>query len=667
MTRLAFASAPWIFAAIAALGLWMTWALYLRAPLPVGARARRLLALLASLAWLALAWFGAGPLLQRDPNVYHPPAVVLALDASESHAALGAREAALGPLRAARAHYEALGFRVVEIAFGERAVAGLEAGDGGDARDVGELTSFSALARALDSLQIPNLQAVILASDGRASLGEGAWVSWPAPVHPLRLEVGSGAGARPEAQGERAELDWTRPEEGATLAVTWSASRSARAIQAELREGERTLWTGSLRKEPSTDAGPDWTPTTTEFRLPPSLARGARSSDPEGWSLFVRPAPNPFLQNDRVELRIDGRARAREVFVRPLSSLEERGLIDALRSGDSGGVSAEDPGALKLGAEDVLWTRAGAHAMGVPADGAGARMAYALAQEAPAGSGGAVFGPEARVAWREDGAEFLPASVLRLGDLGVSAEGLRLRAPGRDVEALAWAEQGGRKGLLLWRTPGTRTFGLVLPPLWRASFAPGGGEEIRMAASRWARGASAWARAHGRVRVSLPDPVIAGRPFALEARFPPGDPDYENTRRYELFEGGVLLAAATGRASARFDSVTLRASPSNGRALSLRQGSRIAWTGAARAWDARDLELRELGVDARALAGIAASSNGNIIRNENQSKIPWPSLRGGQARETRARPLPLAPAAFTLAAALLLCAAWALRKRLQLD
>jgi hypothetical protein len=660
MTRLAFASPPLLlafFAALAALGLWLTWALYFRANLPLGASARRALALLTALAWLALTWFGAGAALNRNPAVYHPPAVVLALDASESHAATGGREASEAALRGARAHYEGLGFKVVSLAFAESAAP--FSGDAADAagafeRFAGELTSFAALARALDSLQIPNLQAVLLASDGRASAAGAPSPSWSAPVYPLRIE---GAEGHPEAQGERAEVDWTHPEEGADLALHWSAGRRARAITAEILEGERTLWTGTLRAEASRDAATEWAPTLSEFRLPAALTRSAR---PEGWTLRVRPAANPVTQNDRVEIRFKGLSRAREILARPLSSLEERGLVDALRLGDSGAVFAGDLALVDAGAEDVVWVRAG---RSVPPGLAGAVIEYLPARGADdAAKGEELFGADARVQARGDGAEFLPAGVLRLGDLG--AEGLRLRSPGRDVEALAWVEEKGRKGLLLCRKPGTRAFGIALPPLWRPGFSAGAAPEARAAASRWVRGAAAWARAHGRARAALPDPVAAGRAFALEVRFPPGEDDFKNIQRYDLYDNGSLLASARGASLARFDSVTLRAGD---RSLSLRRGSRVVWTGAARVRAPRDLELGKLGVDGRALAEIAAASNGNIVRHEINSNVSWPVLPGGQARETRARSTPLAPAAVALAAALLLCAAWALRKRLQLD
>jgi hypothetical protein len=108
---------------------------------------------------------------------------------------------------------------------------------------------------------------------------------------------------------------------------------------------------------------------------------------------------------------------------------------------------------------------------------------------------GAAFGGDARVAWSDSGAAFLPPEVLRLADLGM--DGAVLRAPDSGVEALAWAEQDGRRGLLAWRprSARARAFGFAPPPLWRTGFqAEAPGAAVRETQGRWVRGVAAWAR-----------------------------------------------------------------------------------------------------------------------------------------------------------------------------
>ena len=50
--------------------------------MPLGIRWRRVLAALTVAAWLALAWFAVQPFWKLNPEIYHPPAVVLAVDES---------------------------------------------------------------------------------------------------------------------------------------------------------------------------------------------------------------------------------------------------------------------------------------------------------------------------------------------------------------------------------------------------------------------------------------------------------------------------------------------------------------------------------------------------------------------------------------------------------
>jgi hypothetical protein len=554
-----FSTSPWLFFLFAAPGLWLTWRLYFRSGIALGARRRRVLAALALAAWIALAWFAVQPFRKLDPDVYHRPAVVLAVDESASYAALGARDAAQAGVDSARRHYESRGFRVRVLGF----------------------TESARLGRALDSLAIPNLQAVLLWSDGRFHESPRGAPEWPAPVFPVKVP------ALAEAQGERAvvTLAPSGDRESAEMEIVWSGGLDA---VLELRAAGKTVWTQALAWPAGTDPGAR---ASRPFALPAPVAAllsGDAGARPWEWKALLRPRDprkNASVRNDTLDVQFRGLRRAREVFIRPLRSLEERGLVDALSS-DSAEVTAVFPQELGLRAGDVLWTRAGARA---PASGA-AKVEYHFPEDiAGTRMRASSFDGDARVSWRDSGAAFLPAEVLRLADLGMG--GAALPAPGSGVEALAWAEQDGRRGLLLWRAAvkgGAPVFGFAPPPLWRAGF-QGSAEAqgaVRETQGRWVRGVAAWAR-----------------------------------------------------------------------------GPRMLPQGPRRARDPFDAEMARLGTDEEILARMAAASGGSLLE-----KTSWPSLRGGQTRETRFRAAALAPAwPLVLLITALLCALWTLRKRFQID
>src|SRR5690606_17251987 len=106
-------------------GLWLTWRLYARPRGEQGSHrgVLRLLTVTATAVWMLLSWLVVAPVLRTQSDVYHPPVVVLALDESLSHAALGARDSSRRLLVVAQQHYEAQGFKVLRASFAERVVA----------------------------------------------------------------------------------------------------------------------------------------------------------------------------------------------------------------------------------------------------------------------------------------------------------------------------------------------------------------------------------------------------------------------------------------------------------------------------------------------------------------------------------------------------------------
>ncbi len=583
----------WLLPLFAAPGLWLTVRLY--------GRPRRLgLAFAYALAWILIGVLAVSPRWRFRSETWHAPLVVLAVDQSGSYAALGSQAIARASVRAARAHYEALGFTVRETAY--------------------------PLGR--DVASFPNLQAVLAWTDGRDS-SERRELPAPTPLFPVVVVP-----TQSEVQGELVVADSTM------LTVEWRVlggrgKTGALSPSAELVlvEGGAILWRTTL--VPPAEA-PIGERVTLQLTLPATLRARAAQADPASWRALVRPEQgNRFTENDTLALMVRGRNNPRRILIRPLATLEERGLADALRSSIvteiSSGAAEEalpagDPvvTALEVSAlsgwlataseargagawRTVIWVRAGSSTLAavwaaakpagvpvivyVPSDLANASNA------ANAQRGG--FSADARVVWRTEGAPFLPAGVLRLGDLGFGDARFaqNLHAPDPLLEALAYAEEDGRRGLLFWREKDNGVFGCALPPLWNttfsSNFSKGSGQ-----ATPWLQGISEWAR-----RAS------------------------EGT-------GAAQPSAAHAAVVTEFD------------------------------------ELARLGNDLEVLRRLAVRGKGetiNIVSNDIDEKI-WPALPGGQIRARSTRMIPLAPPLLTaLAIASLLAIVWALRKRLRLD
>jgi hypothetical protein len=614
-----FSMQLWLFPLFVVPGLWLAVRLYLRGPLGRSETRRLVPAILYSLGWLGIGLLALSPLWRWPSETWHPPLVALVVDESESYAALGARDSARRVVRAARAHYEALGFKVVETGFDPAMRKGPAA-----------VADFS------------NLQAVLMWTDGRFDPGE---TPWPAPVFPVRVHLASG-----EIQGERVEVHLAARGADGTQPAPWlmvearmagSGAPGPASTQAEIviQDGEKLLWKtnwnlaegGSDRSAASRTLA-SGERVSARFTLPRELAQG----DPSRWTVRVRPAraaANLRAENDTVPVTVRGNNRPMRLVLRPLVSLEERGLLDALRNngenekvevGDDAesnaarAVDASELRDMELSPRMVVWVRADARVLTEVAQttAKATKQARATLVVYERTRSGETFGPDARLGWRAGGGAHLPAGALRLADIGVSdaASAMPLRAPDASIEALAWAEENGRRGVLFWRNRRDGRFGFALPPLWRATFTAGASslEATRATAdvsAQWTRGASEWARALGSVADS-----------ARDARS----------------NKGVATKVSTNEISTKTQAP----------------------------------ELSRLGSDVEALAQLAISGNGNTINsysNDIDNKL-WPVLAGGQTRAASTRIVAFAPPFFTaLLVAALFSIVWWMRKRLRLD
>lgn len=521
---------PWLFPVVLGAGLWLAYKLYSGSRNSSPLRHRRVLIALTFLAWFMLAGLLVQPLWTSLSVTYHPPAIIIAVDESPSYAGgtmLRSASTVRKNAEEIRKSYLGKGFRVLNLVFGET-VHPAESKE-----EVGIRTSLASLLRYLDSLAVPNLQGVFVFTDGRFNLDAGTGADeWPAPVFPVSV----GGGIWGEIQGEDVVADLSDPDSGAVVSVEWRKLGSAgHAASLELRSGSKTFWKEML---PDMKSRPG-ARLRHRFRVPASAFRGAG----ENWTALVAPdrkVDNAVEKNDTLPVRISGLHRKRQVFLRPLPSLDERGLVDALSASDSIEVLAAAPESLEASLRGgVLWARRqyAARAMAAARITGAPLILYSLPGEPVNGSES--FAADARVVWRDDVGRFLPGGVLNLSDLGAS----NWEFPRHDstVESIAWVEKGGHRGLLLGRRKDASfpVFELSVPPLWSSRFRPDADERIRRLQERWLQGIAEWVRLENiRIPVSAPA-VAASRP--LDAELSRLGVDEEKLSALAMITGGAVL------------------------------------------------------------------------------------------------------------------------------
>lgn len=651
---------PW-FLLLIPVGLWILWGTNAggSAPGPAG----RILFALQALALVLLAFSLTGPELRRHQIRFHNPSILILRDQSASfHAGgtlgLGGRYAGFQTQLAAAYGARKFDVRVADFASGE-------------------LTSLAAAADFADTAAIANLQAVFLFSDGRAVLDSGRSArSWRVPVYPVVFAPDSIA----EVQATSVSVD----ESG--LEAKWeTVGRLEGDPRLRLLRGGKTVLD---RKLPS--AGPPdadgmrsfrfaWSPPPGNGPLRAILEPARAAADFDPW-------------NDTVPVAATGSAAAQRVFVlKPIRSLDERAMLDALRAQGNLNVTffaAGEAAASAPAAGDQVWVESGALADGKLAawlrTQAGTVVIYARAEGTGSAQGtgqGArdgiglpeapwpEFAPAAEIKPAKMASEAFPDEVVRLKSLSADP----LRAPAAPARG-AWVEilEGGKRGMLMGRIElgrGKRALFFCLPAIWKNVFDPQGDFAARENIAAYVRAAHALAgQVENAGRVSLPRRLIAGLPFDVDIEMP------------ESAAG----AAAFGVAGAGFAKEWIR-SPANGndaqwtaKEIALPAGRYRAWqrSGTDTLW--RDslavapreaLELARLGFDAGSLADLASRSGGAVLRpagSEVTSQLP--TLPAAQIRMDRTvatrlyNTLPLC--LFVLA---VLALSWTLRKKWDLD
>ena len=694
MYSLHLTSSPWFLLLIPP-GLWVLWRQYSG---PAGSRrSGRLLFGLQAAALILLAVSLTAPELRRHHVEFHNPAVLILRDQSGSFR--GGAELGLGGGYAAFARtltdtYTARKFdvRVADFAATAWPVSGFGHADrSAPAGEGAQLTSLAAPADFADSAAIPNLQGVFLFSDGVANLDSGrAPRTWRVPIYPVMLPADSIA----EIQPVRVSIDLEGGPKG-TVEATWKpVGRAGEDPTLRILKGKRTLFT---RKLPA--SGTDgqsavrafrfpWTPDKSDLigreALAASLSPSSPGADFDPWNDTVAVA---FAQ---------GRAGKRVFLLRPVRSLDEKGLFGALQAKDGVRLayfSAEEAGSLALTPADQVWAEAGTVAS-QPRLAAWLRTMSAKAViYARAGIDGLAYGdrapgsnpkvtglpegswtsftPAAEVKAAKAAADAFPDEVVRLKALTASP----LLAPPSPA-AGAWVEirEGGKHGLLLGRIDlgeGKRALFFCLPAIWGSLFDPQSDFAVRENISAYAAAVLTLADLDdGAARVRLPSRAVAGVAFDAEIALP---------EALAASAGSVFGLAGPGfardwsrpaAAAGDWTIKEIRLPRGNYRAW-LRRGADTLWRDSLSAapWEA--LELAHLGFDEAALADLAARSGGSLLRpgaDPAQVTSMLPTLPAAQIRMERTNAIRLYNTLVEcLLIAFLLSLSWYLRKKWDLD
>jgi hypothetical protein len=698
MYSLHLTGSPW-FLLLIPVGLWILW----QANSSGGGggagsgKAGRILFGLQALALLLMALSMAGPELRRHHVRFHNPAILILRDQSASFRAgatlgLGSRYADFQ--RRLGEAYTARGFevRVADFAAAAWPVSGFPHASRPPAQAAGDPTSLSAAAAFADSAAIPNLQAVFLFSDGRAVLDSGRSASaWRVPVYPVMFSPDSIA----EAQPLSVTLD-----PGGVEAKWEPVGRLQGDPRFRLLQGSRVLLNRTLPASALADADG-----ARSFRFPWAQPAGAGTSGPSGPLGPLRAVLQPASAasdfdpwNDTLAVGQAGTAGVGRVFVlKPVRSLDERGMLDALRSegnleitffaagnapypatapADQIWLEAGETADAKLLAwlrrqpgKVVLYARSGEDGFAYPAAAARTPSLPGLAEGAWPGFSAAAEIKPAKIA-----ADVFPDEVVRLKSLSPDP----IRAPSAPAATAtaggAWVEikEGGKRGMLMGRVElgqGKRAFFFCLPAIWGGLFDPQGDFAARENIGAYVRAAHALAGLEeGAARVSLPHRVIAGHPFDIdidlpeatrgEAAFGLAGPGFsrEWPRPAALSAGQGWTAKALAVPEGRY------------RAW-VRAGADTLWRDSLAAAPPEALELARLGFAAASLADLAERSGGSVLRPIGMEvtsllpQLPAAQIRMDRTASTRFyNTLPLC-----LIILALLGLAWVLRKKWDFD
>ena len=697
MTSLHFSGSPW-FLLLLAPGLFILWRQYRGG---AGARGRgqgMVLMLLQAAALLLLVASLMGPEWVRRHAEFHNPSVMILRDRSGSFQAgayLGLGEEYTRLEEAIAAEYRSRRFDVMVADFNERAwpVSGFP-GKSSDAVEPGGAasgtsgpdappTSLAALADFVDSAGGQNLQAAFLFSDGRANLDSGkASRTWPVPVYPIVLPVKKVSEIQPDRVG------FSSPEgngDPGGLEVAWSPVGPVSAgPTVRILKGDKTLYTGEL---PLSDAQGDFRVATLTWRP------GAGQGKMEDLRAVVVPAGgrgnfDPY--NDTLAVSAwGGRGERRILVVKPLRSLDEKGMMDLFNALDDARVelmSVEEIMARPLSAKDQVWVEAGVLSRGgllkTLRETSAKVVAYARPGALPADIAGVKvkrveFSPGAETRAARAAADVFPDGVVRLKSIASrSLAAPASEPPWREAAVLS---EGGRRGILMgWFPlgPGKEAFFLALPPMWDLLFDPQADFATRENLGQILRATALLAeREEGVVKAVHPRRAYAGIPFDLEFTLPAsaeGRPasGLEVAVSSRNGEGAAKWPiTGPGPETFRLEGRTLAA----GRyTLSLMRGGELLWRDSLEVAAKPSLELARIGFDRPALLDMAGQSGGRLIAPEpgepSKVALTLPNLPGAQIKVERTQSTRLYNTRWQfLLAVLLLTASWLLRKRWDYD
>jgi hypothetical protein len=390
------------------------------------------------------------------------------------------------------------------------------------------LTSFSAVTEFLDSVAMINLQAIFLFSDGRANLDSGkASHSWIAPVFPIVFKVDSIG----EVQTQRVSLNHLSGSKTVEVNVAYQKVGSmGKEATLRLIQGGKTLLQRNLPLATGSE----------NFRFAWSPDKPLSEE-----SLPIKAIIQPSLHdynfdpfNDTLPVTLLGGGNQKRLYIlRPVHSLDEKGMLDILSASDSDQVvffSAEELPGLKLSANDQIWVdsralfesrRLMAVLQSVPAK----IVVYVRPEfeggnrlSSPLPGAWKKFSPAAQIKVSRAAADEFPDDVVRLRGLTQSS----LEAPevGSSVTSLVEIVEGDKRGLLLGRMNLAGRKGVlffVLPMIWSELFDPQADFSIRANITGYFQAIKAISDLEdGTIQVTVPKRAFHLVPFNMHFRIP---------------------------------------------------------------------------------------------------------------------------------------------------